>query len=258
MSTTPEPADPKAADSSVDQDVASSEPGDSGETESSGSEASDAEPSGSEASDAESSSDDADDTAAAESDSPGGGTAAPTAPTPSDAPSEDTGSQDTDGGDDEDEGASDEDRQKSAEEFAAEHDPEKHDIAAGEDFRQRGDWTAEDSGGPQVWDAEGNLVSEGDEATGDGGAADSEASNDPDTAGGRRVSDLEEVTDGGYSVGSAATIHDGAMPVGHPVKAWEDTKTYVTEDHDHYDEAEPHVWFTDAETAEQAGFRPAD
>jgi hypothetical protein len=59
-------------------------------------------------------------------------------------------------------------------------------------------------------------------------------------------------------VGSAATIHDGAMPVGHPVKAWEDTKTYVTEDHEHYDEAEPHVWFTDAETAERAGFRPAD
>ena len=48
------------------------------------------------------------------------------------------------------------------------------------------------------------------------------------------------------------------MPVGHPVKAWEDTKTFVTPDHDHYDEAEPHVWFTDAETAEQAGFQPAD
>ena len=48
------------------------------------------------------------------------------------------------------------------------------------------------------------------------------------------------------------------MPMGHPVKAWEDTKTFVTEDHDHYDEAEPDVWFTDADAAQRAGFRPAD
>ena len=78
------------------------------------------------------------------------------------------------------------------------------------------------------------------------------------TPGGRRVSELEEVRDGGYSVGSAATLHDGAMPFGHPVKAWEDTKTFVTEEHDHYEEAEPHVWFTDAEAAQRAGFQPAD
>jgi hypothetical protein len=62
----------------------------------------------------------------------------------------------------------------SAEEFAAEHDPEKHDVDAGEEFRQRGDWTAEDTGGPQVWDAEGTLVegsgpgSDGAEATSSG------------------------------------------------------------------------------------------
>jgi hypothetical protein len=40
------------------------------------------------------------------------------------------------------------------------------------------------------------------------------------------------------------------------VKAWEDTKTFVTPDHDTYDEADPHVWFTDADAAERAGFRP--
>jgi hypothetical protein len=50
------------------------------------------------------------------------------------------------------------DTRASAEESAAEHDPEKHDVDAGEEFRQRGDWTAEDTGGPQVWDAEGTLV----------------------------------------------------------------------------------------------------
>ena len=49
-------------------------------------------------------------------------------------------------------------RQKTAEEFAREHDPEQHDVAAGEEFRQEGDWTADEAGGPQVWDNEGNLV----------------------------------------------------------------------------------------------------
>ena len=57
--------------------------------------------------------------------------------------------------------AFDEERQKTAEEFAREHDPEKHDVAAGEEFRQGGDWTADDAGGPQVWDSEGHLVSRG-------------------------------------------------------------------------------------------------
>jgi hypothetical protein len=148
----------------------------------------------------------------------------------------------------EDEGESEEERRRSAEEFAAEHDPANHDIAAGEEFRQPGDWTAEDRG-PQVWDSEGNLVSDSAETGGAGDAGDAD---------GRRVSAIEEVRDGGYSVGSAATLHDGAMPFGHPVKAWEDTKTFVTPEHDLYEEAEPHVWFADAEAAERAGFRPAD
>lgn len=136
----------------------------------------------------------------------------------------------------------------SPEEFAAEHDPANHDIAAGGEFRQAGDWTADDAGGPQVWDAEGTLVTEGENAEqqSTAGAAD------------RRVSQFEEVVDGGYSVGSAAPIHDDAMPLGHPVMAWEDTKTYVTEGHPAYGSAEPHVWFTDDEAAEAAGFRRVD
>ena len=57
-----------------------------------------------------------------------------------------------------DDEATSEERQKSAEEFAREHDPAKHDVSAGDEFRQSGDWTADDAGGAQVLDAEGNLV----------------------------------------------------------------------------------------------------
>lgn len=74
---------------------------------------------------------------------------------------------------------------------------------------------------------------------------------------GRRVSHFEEVVDGGYSIGSAAPLDDGAMPVGHPVKAWEDTKTYATPEDSSYADGEPHVWFADSEVAEQSGFRHA-
>jgi hypothetical protein len=77
-------------------------------------------------------------------------------------------------------------------------------------------------------------------------------------ADGRRTSSLDEIRDGGYGVGSAATIDDGAVPLGHPVKAWEDTRTFVAPDHEKYGEAEPHVWFADAYAARRAGFRPVD
>lgn len=177
-----------------------------------------------------------------------------------------------------------EEKQRQAEEFAAEHDPAKHDIEAGEEFRQRGDWTAEKAGGPQVWDSEGNLV-EGSEHEGtltesevveaqnsdgghgheghDGGHGDNghggqHFDGGADAPDGRRVSSLDEVVDGGYSVGSAAPIEDGAMPLGHPVKAWNDTKTFLAPGAGGYEGADPHVWFTDAGTAEAAGFRHAD
>lgn len=143
-----------------------------------------------------------------------------------------------------------EESRRKAEEFAAEHDPANHDIAAGEEFRQDGDWTAEDTGGPQVWDSEGALV----DGSGPGVATAGAAGGD---GGGRRVSALEEVRDGGYGIGSAAPIDDGAMPLGHPVKAWEDTKTFVTQDHPGYGDADPHVWFLDAAAAHNAGFSPA-
>ncbi len=150
-------------------------------------------------------------------------------------------------------------QQKPAEEFAREHDPEKHDVAAGEEFRQEGDWTADDAGGPQVWDSEGRLVegsAPGRPESGSSSAEDHRSSGSSDD--GPRTSSLDEIRDGGYGVGSAAPIDDGAVPLGHPVKAWEDTKTFVTPEHDAYGEAEPHVWFADEHAAQRAGFRPVD
>ena len=71
---------------------------------------------------------------------------------------------------------------------------------------------------------------------------------------GRRISALVEIRDGGYGVGSAAPLEDGAMPFGHPVKAWEDTKTRVLPEGAGYADVDPDVWFTDANAAESAGF----
>ena len=163
----------------------------------------------------------------------------------------------TSGGGDPRDRDDEEERRTSAEDFAREHDPAKHDISAGEQSRQTGDWTADEAGGPQVWDADGNLV-EG-TTPGEPGRSHEQSDHDNgDPAPDSRTSALEEVRDGGYGVGSAAIIDDGAIPLGHPVKAWEDTKTFVTPDHPTYGHADPHLWFTDAATAQKAGFRGVD
>ena len=190
------------------------------------------------------------------------------------------GTQGSENGENDEGDGLDEARTVSAEEFAREHDPVQHDVAAGEELRQRGDWTADEAGGPQVWDADGNLVEgtspaqpapgteESSDANRSGGSGGSDGSDGSDgsgdgdgegdrAGGGRRTSSLDEVRDGGYSVGSAALIEGGAMPLGHPVKAWEDTKTFVTPDDPGYDEGEPDLWFTDAGAARRSGFGPA-
>jgi len=132
---------------------------------------------------------------------------------------------------------SDEDRRRREEEFAQEHDPAQHDVAAGEELRQRGDWTAEDG-----------HIGEGQVDSGMPGGGSTETN--------LRESTIEEVRDGGHGVGSAAPIAGGVMPFGHPVKAWHDSNTYVLPGQPGYD-AEPHEWFIDAGAAERAGFRPA-
>ncbi|MEO3938969.1 hypothetical protein V3N99_19785 [Dermatophilaceae bacterium Soc4.6] len=164
-----------------------------------------------------------------------------------------------DSGDSGDSGDSEEAKRASAEEFGRQHDPAKHDIAAGEESRQRGDWTADEPDG-RVWDAEGNLVeatsigqpADGEEESGDHGAAALDRAGE-----GRRTSSLDEVRDGGYSVGSAAPIDDGAMPLGHAVKAWESTKTFIVPGDSGYDQGDPDLWFTDPGAAGRAGFEPA-
>jgi hypothetical protein len=72
----------------------------------------------------------------------------------------------------------------------------------------------------------------------------------------RLVSRLDEVTDGGHGVGSAAPITDGAQPLGHPVKAWRDTMTYVMPGGIGYEGGQPDVWFDSQQAARAAGFRP--
>lgn len=78
-----------------------------------------------------------------------------------------------------------------------------------------------------------------------------------DGSGGRRVSDYDEVRDGGYGIGSAAPIDDGAQPLGHALRAWEDTRSYRGGAEADW-EREPDVWFMDETAAQNAGFHPAD
>jgi hypothetical protein len=73
----------------------------------------------------------------------------------------------------------------------------------------------------------------------------------------RRVSRFDEIRDGGFGVGSAAPIADGAQPMDHPVKAWRSSMTFLDEDDAGYAEADPQVWFYDAGAAERSGFTRA-
>ncbi|MDN5794902.1 MAG: hypothetical protein L0H79_04030 [Intrasporangium sp.] len=72
----------------------------------------------------------------------------------------------------------------------------------------------------------------------------------------RRISSLAEVRDGGYGVGSAAPIRDGAQPLGHGVKAVRGTGTYLVPGSPGYEDVEPDVWFYDERAAYHFGYRP--
>ncbi|GAA2017698.1 hypothetical protein GCM10009740_01520 [Terrabacter terrae] len=73
-------------------------------------------------------------------------------------------------------------------------------------------------------------------------------------AGTRRTSSFDEVVDGGFGLGSAAPIGDGAQPLGHAVKARRDGRTFVAPGDAGYDEVEPDVWFYNEDAARRAGF----
>lgn len=70
-------------------------------------------------------------------------------------------------------------------------------------------------------------------------------------------STLDEVRDGGYGIGSAAPLGDGRRPLGHPIRAWEDTKSFRSGPAVGV-EREADVWFFDENAAYNAGFHPAD
>ncbi len=74
----------------------------------------------------------------------------------------------------------------------------------------------------------------------------------------RRVSEFHEIRDGGYGMGSAATIEDGAQPMDHPVAAYRDTMTFRSPGDPGYDDTEPDVWFYDEGAAERSGFRRSE
>jgi hypothetical protein len=135
-------------------------------------------------------------------------------------------------------------RRERDEQFAQEHDPADHDVDAAAELRQRGDWTADEHGGPQVQEADGTVHDPGTEGAEEAQSAADESSSD-------------EVRDGGHGWGSAAPLDSGAQPAGHPVKAWHDSMTFVLPDEEGYEGSAPHEWFVDAETAERAGFRHA-
>ena len=73
----------------------------------------------------------------------------------------------------------------------------------------------------------------------------SDDATDTTASGGRRISAFDELRDGGFGVGSAAPLEDGAQPLDHPVQAYRDTMTYRLPGDAGYDSAEPHVWFYD-------------
>jgi hypothetical protein len=73
----------------------------------------------------------------------------------------------------------------------------------------------------------------------------------------RRISEYDEVRDGGYGVGSAAPLGDGAQPLGHAVMGYRESNTFVAPGDPRYDEAEPDVWFFNEEAARRAGFNRA-
>ena len=69
---------------------------------------------------------------------------------------------------------------------------------------------------------------------------------------------FDELRDGGFGVGSAAPLDDGAQPLDHPVQAYRDTMTYRMPGDPGYDSAEPHVWFYDEDAAQRSGFRRSE
>ena len=125
--------------------------------------------------------------------------------------------EDGDGARDEDPAREEAERWEREQAFAREHDPADHDLEAGEEFRQRGDWTADEHGGPQVQEPDGTVhepdAEADDDSAGDADRSAEETGGEP--ASGESV--LEDVRAAGHGWGSAAPLEGGVQPLGHPV-----------------------------------------
>ncbi|GAA1991186.1 hypothetical protein GCM10009817_36620 [Terrabacter lapilli] len=92
------------------------------------------------------------------------------------------------------------------------------------------------------------------DTAGDGATAGRSDTGERQEARTRRTSSFDEVVDGGFGLGSAAPIGDGAQPLGHAVKAQRDGRTFLAPGDAGYDELEPDVWFYNEDAARRAGF----
>ncbi len=130
--------------------------------------------------------------------------------------------------------------------------------------RERGDRLAEDR---EALDQEAERSSEVETSAVETSGAEQQPDPEPrdpeqpDTDGpsrARRVSEFHEIRDGGFGVGSAAPLEDGAQPMDHPVAGYRDTMTFRTPDDAGYADADPDVWFYDEGAAERSGFRRSE
>jgi hypothetical protein len=91
----------------------------------------------------------------------------------------------------------------------------------------------------------------------DEGAPFDDVDEEPSRPSPRRVSGLDEVVDGGFGVGSAAPIEDGAQPLGHPIMGYRETRTFLVPEALGYGDTDPDVWFYDEDAARRSGFHAA-
>ena len=98
-------------------------------------------------------------------------------------------------------------------------------------------------------DSADTVIGEADAAAGGVGGEWTSGTDD-----GREISTFAEVVDGGYGWGSAAPVFDGAMPLGHPVKANRAWMRFQEPGDPWYDQITADVWFIDADNARRHGF----
>ena len=110
-----------------------------------------------------------------------------------------------------------------------------------------------------TWTADGSQDPAADAASAGGhpayGSADDSADDSGDDGADPVVVHEHAIVDGGWSVGSAAPIADGCMPLGHPIKGVFVLGIYQVPGSDWYADTVADVWFSVEGAAQNAGFR---